>query len=106
MRPLFEQLKDGTLRHVGGKLVTGVVSFPSYHAAAGLLFVWALWPLRWLKWPILIFNLLMLASALTIGSHYLIDLVAGLVVGFMSIPIAGKLQGWFSRRELRNPVVG
>jgi len=88
IRPLFRQIKQAGLRDLGGKIITGLVSFPSYHAAAGLLFTWAAWPLRRLRWPIALLNLLMLLSALTIGCHYLIDLIAGLIVGAISVWVA------------------
>ena len=107
VRPLFVELKSGALRHVNGKLISGLVAFPSYHAAAAFLFAWAAWPLRRLRWPVVLLNCLMLASIPTIGAHYLVDLLGGLVVGIASAPLAGKLICYAVARKFeQRPVAG
>ena len=69
---------------------TALIAFPSYHSVAAVVFTWACWrsPLRWL---VLILNLLLIASALTIGGHFLVDIFAGIAVGIVSIFIASRL---------------
>jgi hypothetical protein len=39
-------LRDGSLRHLELFKITGIVSFPSFHAASAVLYIWALWPAR------------------------------------------------------------
>lgn len=76
------------IRH-GGRdltrgLISGFVTFPSYHAASGLLFIWASWRTA-LRWPFLVLNLLLIASCIPIGGHYLVDLIAGMTIAAITI---------------------
>ncbi len=68
----------------------GLADFPSFHTAGAILFVWALWPLRRLRWPVLAANLLTLAATPVEGSHYLVDMLAGAVVAAAAIALAGR----------------
>jgi membrane-associated phospholipid phosphatase len=69
----------------------GLISFPSYHTAAAVIFTWACWRSR-IRWPVLLLNLLLIAAAIPFGSHYLVDLLAGGVVGAASVAASVK---WF-----------
>jgi membrane-associated phospholipid phosphatase len=66
----------------------GVITFPSFHAALGFLFLWAFWKTPVVRWIAFILNVTMIASTPIIGGHYFIDVVAGLLVAFTSILIA------------------
>jgi membrane-associated phospholipid phosphatase len=80
-------LKGGD-RLISTALFTGFISFPSYHAASGAILSWAAWPLKWLRWPLAVLNVLMCASAILYGGHYLVDMIAGLAVAAGSIAVA------------------
>ena len=41
--------RDGVLRHLELLGLGGIVTFPSFHAASAVLYVWALWPVRWFR---------------------------------------------------------
>lgn len=69
----------------------GIVSFPSGHAAIAILCAWAAWPLRWVRWPLLLLNIGMVVSAIPQGAHYLVDLIAGAALATLSILIATRL---------------
>lgn len=56
---------------------SGIISFPSVHAAVAALCVWAMWTSRLMRWPFLMLNVLMICSAITEGGHYVVDLIAG-----------------------------
>jgi PAP2 superfamily len=58
----LEDVRSGALRAIPLDDIRGIISFPSYHAAAALLAVWAIWPLRFVRWPVLLLNALMVAS--------------------------------------------
>jgi membrane-associated phospholipid phosphatase len=74
-------VRDGSLRTLDGSIITGIVTFPSMHAADAVILVCAFyWLGRWAI-PLVLLNLLMFASALVVGGHYLIDLLAGGAVG-------------------------
>ena len=85
----LSRLKAG-YRNFDWSVVEGYVSFPSYHTAAALLFVWAIWPLRWLRIPVVVLNVALILGALLMGSHYLIDIIGGAVVALLSIQLASK----------------
>jgi len=54
----------------------GLVTFPSYHTASGILLCAALFR-TWMFWPALVYSTVMIASAPIFGGHYFIDLFAG-----------------------------
>ncbi|MBB4255944.1 phosphatase PAP2 family protein [Rhizobium sp. BK008] len=64
---------------------SGIISFPSVHAAVAVLCSWGAWTVRWIKLPIILLNTLMLLSAITEGGHYVVDLIAGIGVAGFSI---------------------
>jgi membrane-associated phospholipid phosphatase len=82
-------LRDGSLRHLEMFKLTGIVSFPSFHAASAVLYLWALWPVRYLGGIAAALNLLMIAATPVIGAHYMIDVFGGVAVAAISI-LLGK----------------
>ncbi|WP_245309740.1 phosphatase PAP2 family protein [Rhizobium sp. R339] len=65
--------------------VSGIISFPSVHAAVAILCIWGAWTVRWTRLPMIFLNSLMLLAAITEGGHYVADLVAGIGVAGFSI---------------------
>lgn len=80
----IEGLRNGDLRDVT-KTSSGIVSIPSFHAAAGILYIWACFDRRHLRWPIILLNTLMIFSALVADAHYLTDLITGIGLAIISI---------------------
>jgi membrane-associated phospholipid phosphatase len=78
--PVFFGLRDGSYRLLVGDNAEGVISFPSLHAALGLLFIFALWPMRGLRWVGLVVNAVMIAATPIEGSHYFTDVLAGVAI--------------------------
>ena len=72
-------------RQISRSLMTGLVSFPSYHMAEVVLFTWAGWSVKWLRWPLLALNLVVVVSIPIIGAHYFIDVVGGAIVATVAI---------------------
>lgn len=62
----------------------GLVTFPSYHTALGIIVTYALRKKPLLAWPIGILNAVMIVSTLPEGGHHLIDVVAGAAIGAAS----------------------
>jgi membrane-associated phospholipid phosphatase len=86
---VLSDLKSG-VRILDRSTFVGLVSFPSYHAAAAVIFSWGCWKTP-LRWPVSILNVLMTLSAITMGAHYLIDIIAGAVIGVASVKTAVRL---------------
>jgi membrane-associated phospholipid phosphatase len=78
-------LRAGSLRHLEMFELTGIVSFPSFHAASAVLYMWALWPVRFVGGIAAALNLLMIAAAPVIGAHYMIDVFGGVALASISI---------------------
>ena len=80
-------LREGSLRHLEMFKLTGIVSFPSFHAASAVLYMWALWPVRFVGGLAAALNLLMIAATPVIGAHYMIDVFGGVALAAISIYI-------------------
>jgi hypothetical protein len=61
-----------------------VITFPSFHAAMAAIFISAAWAMPVIRWPFVVLNVLLLAATPPIGSHYLIDVIAGCLIGLLS----------------------
>jgi membrane-associated phospholipid phosphatase len=83
--PTLEALRNGTLRVIDFQALEGLISFPSFHTANAVLFVWALWPIRILRLALVPLNLLLIASTPLCGAHYCVDIFGGLAVALGAI---------------------
>ncbi len=95
--PTIEALRAGTFHTVRLDRLEGLVSFPSFHTTGALLFVWALWPLRYLRWAGLALNTALIAATPINGAHYLIDLAGGAVVAILALAASRWLCRHFAQ---------
>ncbi|MEE4200349.1 phosphatase PAP2 family protein [Erythrobacter sp.] len=92
--PVMEGMRDGSIRAIETQCLTGMVTVPSFHACAATILAWAFWRYPLLRWPFLSLNIGMALAAVPIGSHYIIDIVAGIAVGLLaaySATLLGRL---------------
>ena len=85
--------------------VLGLVAFPSYHCIMALLATWGAWTIAWARWPCLFVNLLVLPAAVIQGGHYVIDLLASMIVVAVTIPLVRRFVGHQSRRVAMTPAL-
>jgi PAP2 superfamily len=90
-------VRDGSLRHLSLDNLAGIVTFPSFHAAAAVLYLWALWPVRWIGPFATLTNIAMLIATPIGGGHYFIDIAGGIAVAVVAI-MASK---WIAARLTR-----
>jgi membrane-associated phospholipid phosphatase len=64
---------------------SGIITFPSVHAAGALLCAWAAWDVKPLRYPLAAWNVLMATSAVSHANHYLVDVPAGFAIAAASI---------------------
>jgi membrane-associated phospholipid phosphatase len=83
----FEALRSGAMRAIDPGLIEGLVTFPSFHAALAVITVWAVWRTRFIAYPALALNVVVVASAVPVGGHYFIDIVAGLAIAAAAIAV-------------------
>ncbi|MBZ9862924.1 phosphatase PAP2 family protein [Mesorhizobium sp. CA12] len=83
----------------------GLVTFPSYHTALGIMVVYALRDYRWLFWSVGCLNAVMIVSTLPEGGHHLIDVIAGAVVAVASIVVVRTIASYDRGEALAAPAV-
>ncbi|WP_426419065.1 phosphatase PAP2 family protein [Bradyrhizobium genosp. A] len=87
----YDTLRDAPLVRAGALLelrltqLVGIVTFPSFHAAAAILYMWSFWPFRWLRLLSVPWNILMIVATPLGGGHYLVDILAGISVATAAI---------------------
>ena len=84
----FEPLRDGRMRNIpmGGQM-QGLVSIPSFHAATAVLLIHAMRGIRLLMPIFALLNAAMLVSTPIDGSHFFVDVVAGVVMAMALIAL-------------------
>lgn len=76
----FNAMRSGTMSEIDMHKAAGLVQFPSFHAALGLIFIIATRGI-YVIFPLSIcLNALMIASAAIVGGHHFSDLFAGLAL--------------------------
>ena len=79
----------------------GLICFPSFHTAGGLILIYAFRRTAWF-WPFLIYGMLMIATTPVMGGHYFVDLIGGAMVAGLVLYGMESLHG---RRGPRGPVI-
>ena len=85
-------VRDGSLRVLHVDALSGIITFPSFHAASAVLYVWAFWCSSWFRPIAIVANLAMLAATPITGGHYFIDVVAGIAVAALAIVAARAIS--------------
>lgn len=83
--PVMADLRNGTLRTINFANAQGLVCFPSFHAILAVLSIAAGWSWKHLKYPFLVFNILVIFSAPIDGGHYGVDVLAGIIIALITI---------------------
>lgn len=84
---LIPQLRAHVVHSVDLGDLRGLVSAPSFHAAAATLYAAAAWRIRSLRKPLLLLNAAMLVSTPVEGTHYLADILLGVAVASLALLI-------------------
>lgn len=71
-----------------------LITFPSWHAAAAVIFMMAAWPVKRLGYAMIVLNALMLMATPVQGSHYLTDMIIGGLVGYVSFVLGKRIVCW------------
>lgn len=91
-------LRNGTLRSVSLDHLEGIITFPSFHAVLGVMFIRYFWINRITRWPSLALNAMLIAATPIDGGHYFVDVGAGAVIAIFAIATASRVG-----RSSRNP---
>jgi hypothetical protein len=93
----FLNLRDGFLVQIPVIDATGIVTFPSFHTMCGFLFAVAFAQMRFLRWPGVAINALLIAATPVEGGHYFIDMLVGIALA------AAILSAIFAYVRVRDP---
>ncbi|MGD0761829.1 MAG: phosphatase PAP2 family protein [Roseiarcus sp.] len=90
--PTFEAFRSGALQTIDIHHLEGVVTFPSFHAIMALMIAHA-----WRGLPgatlVKVWAALVIVSAIPVGGHYVIDLIAGGALWGVVAVIASRMRG-------------
>jgi membrane-associated phospholipid phosphatase len=89
--PIFHGLRDGSVRMLTGTTSEGIITFPSFHAALGVIFMLGLWPVPVLRWIGVVVNGLMILATPIDGGHYFIDVFAGVAIAVLCLVVARSI---------------
>ncbi|MHB8381655.1 MAG: phosphatase PAP2 family protein, partial [Candidatus Binataceae bacterium] len=76
-------LRAGSVSHFAFNHIEGIIAIPSFHAAVAILLIYAHRPPLKSFYPMLALNVLMIVSTPSQGNHYLVDVLAGIVVAVL-----------------------
>jgi hypothetical protein len=76
----FEGLRNGSFRSIQLGQMQGLVTFPSFHTCFAITLAWCFRDFRRLFPIAILVNAAVLVSTLTEGGHYLVDVLAGIVI--------------------------
>jgi len=91
--PDFFALREEKMPEIVMARITGVIQFPSFHAALGLILIYAYRGVRYLFPISCLLNICMIASTAVSGGHHIADILAGLAVVPLTILIFRLGQG-------------
>ena len=83
-----------------------LITFPSFHACCGILYLWALWRTQYIRWVSLLLNFLLIAATPIVGSHYFVDVIAGIFLAIACLRAVELLAAVATRRRLNGLVRG
>lgn len=96
---LLHALRSTTHLVINPFALHGLVTFPSFHTGMALMTAAAWRDDRFLRWPMFIWNGLVVISAVPVGGHYLVDLIVGAFTWFVIFRygtrwVAGLVKLW------------
>lgn len=90
--------------HGPGKIslysVKGLVAFPSFHTELAIIIAWYARRLGFVFYPVLVFNIIAIASTPIQGGHHVVDVIGGIAVAAFSIFAATRIAQWMQRSAL------
>lgn len=84
-------IRTGVPLYVSPRSSFAIIGFPSYHCAAGMLFIYSFWRNRVLRYPVLAVNLAMIGSTPILGGHYIADILGAVGVTVAAIMLANRV---------------
>lgn len=90
---VLDRVRDGSIRSLQPSRMTGMVSFPSFHAAGSVLLFWGFRPIRFVGPAFMALNVAMCLTAPLIGAHYFVDIAGGIGIALLAISATRRESG-------------
>ena len=90
---VLASIRNGTLHTLDASNIEGIITFPSFHAAAAVLLIYGFWPLHKIRIIAIALNTAMMVSTVIVGGHYLVDVLAGSAIAITSIMLVEFKSG-------------
>lgn len=89
-KQVFFDLRSGAERFISLNALHGLIAFPSYHGTLSALVVIALWSIKYVRYPALLLNAVVIAITPAEGGHHLTDAFAGILIALLAWHLAGS----------------
>ena len=87
----FAAMRSGSAQLITRDSLDGLVTFPSFHTSGAVLLAMGWSAIRRASVPFCLLNAAMIVSAIVIGGHYLVDVLAGIVIAVAAWAAAARL---------------
>lgn len=88
---VLDAIRRGSIRSLDPAKMSGMVAVPSFHTAGAILLAWAFRRVYVIGIGFIALDLGIILTAPMIGSHYFIDIVAGILTGGAAIALAHSI---------------
>ena len=85
-------LRDGSKTTFHIQQMQGIITLPSYHTVLAIVFIYVFRGIPIWFFVSMVLNILMLISTPSHGGHYLVDMIAGAAVAFVTIFLVRQLK--------------
>lgn len=82
---IISQIRDGSIHILSSRSMSGLIDFPSFHSAGAILLGWGFRRVPVIGWAFVALDALMLTTIPLVGSHYFVDVLAGISVAIVAI---------------------
>jgi len=88
----LKELRAGGWTTLNFERIDGIITFPSFHAALAVVFVYSVRRVSYALGFLAPLNVLFLLSTPRVGGHYLVDVIAGVALAVASIGIVHRIR--------------
>lgn len=101
---VIEALRHHLIRSIDLGQLHGLVCAPSFHAASAVIYVATAFRIPALRWPVAALNAIMLVATPIEGTHYLTDILSGMVVACLALRLTPVLIRLTGQREANSQI--
>lgn len=89
---VLEAIRSGAIHGLTPASMTGLISFPSFHAGGATLLAWGFRRIPIIGGAFVTLNIAVAATAPLIGAHYFVDILAGVALALVALHVARRMR--------------